>query len=146
MMYQKKYLSLKRILFILCFCGISLSSLSQQPEWSEIAPGIWKAVLGSPEDFDLLKAAGTIPNTEGLEKMGNADFPFDARDIHWQVTDGKTFLRFPLEREEQLYGFGLNFKTVHQRGRILRLHVDHYGGSDDGRTHAPAPFYISSKG
>ena len=146
MMYQKKYFRLKCILFILCLCSISRASLSQQPEWSEVAPGVWKAVLGSPEDFDLLKAAGTVPNTAGLEKMGNADFPFEARDIHWQATDSKTFLRFPLEREEQLYGFGLNFKTVHQRGRILRLHVDHYGGSDDGRTHAPVPFYISSKG
>jgi alpha-glucosidase (family GH31 glycosyl hydrolase) len=41
---------------------------------------------------------------------------------------------------------GLNFKTVEQRGRIMRLHVDHYGGRDNGRTHAPVPFYVSSKG
>lgn len=45
-----------------------------------------------------------------------------------------------------LYGFGLNFQTVHQRGKILNLHVDHYGGRDNGRTHAPVPFYISSSG
>ncbi len=24
--------------------------------------------------------------------------------------------------------------------------MDHYGGKDDGRTHAPVPFYISSRG
>lgn len=29
---------------------------------------------------------------------------------------------------------------------ILQLHVDHYGGRDNGRTHAPTPFYVSSKG
>jgi alpha-D-xyloside xylohydrolase len=45
-----------------------------------------------------------------------------------------------------LYGFGLNFQTVHQRGKILNLHVDHYGGKDNGRTHAPVPFYVSSEG
>ena len=28
----------------------------------------------------------------------------------------------------------------------MQLHVDHYGGRDDGRTHAPVPFYVSSKG
>jgi alpha-D-xyloside xylohydrolase len=28
----------------------------------------------------------------------------------------------------------------------LRLHVDHYGGKDNGRTHAPVPFYVSAKG
>jgi alpha-D-xyloside xylohydrolase len=40
----------------------------------------------------------------------------------------------------------LNFKSVAQRGRIFRLHVDHYGSEDNGRTHAPVPFFISSKG
>ena len=66
--------------------------------------------------------------------------------IRDSIQDGKTCLRFPLQKEEQLYGFGLNFKTVHQRGKILDLHVDHYGGKDNGRTHAPVPFYISSLG
>ena len=55
-------------------------------------------------------------------------------------------LRFPLERGEELFGFGLNFQSVHQRGKVLRLHVNHYGGTDNGRTHAPTPFYISSNG
>ena len=41
---------------------------------------------------------------------------------------------------------GLNFKTHNQRGRILNLHMDHYGGTDNGRTHAPVPFYVSSRG
>ena len=62
------------------------------------------------------------------------------------MVDGKTYLRFPLDRTEQLYGFGLNFQTVHQRGRILNLHVDHFGRSDNGRTHSPTPFYVSSNG
>ncbi|MEZ4902121.1 MAG: hypothetical protein R2822_10370 [Spirosomataceae bacterium] len=51
-----------------------------------------------------------------------------------------------MEKEEQIFGLGLNFQTVNQRGRILNLHVDHYGGKDNGRTHAPVPFYVSSKG
>ena len=63
-----------------------------------------------------------------------------------QVTDGKTYLRFPLEEGEKIFGLGLNFQTVEQRGRILRLHVDHYGGNDNGRTHAPVPFFVSSRG
>ncbi len=49
-------------------------------------------------------------------------------------------------KDEQIFGFGLNFKTVHQRGKILQLHVDHYGGTDNGRTHAPVPFYVSDRG
>ena len=62
------------------------------------------------------------------------------------MVNGETYLRFPLLKGEEIFGFGLNFKTVFQRGNILQLHVDHYGGSDNGRTHAPVPFYVSDQG
>jgi len=67
-------------------------------------------------------------------------------EVHAELIDGKTYVRMPLTKNEQIYGLGLNFQTVHQRGKILNLHVDHYGGKDNGRTHAPVPFYVSSKG
>ncbi len=62
------------------------------------------------------------------------------------MVDGRLTIRLPLTPEEQLYGLGLQFKTVHQRGRVRYLQVDHYGGKDNGRTHAPVPFYVSSSG
>ncbi|MEX2367864.1 MAG: TIM-barrel domain-containing protein [Balneolaceae bacterium] len=114
--------------------------------WELIEPGIWKAEAGSPEAYDLLKASGAQPRTDALAEMGEVDFPLSREDISARVIDGETFLRFPLQRKEEIYGFGLNFKTVHQRGRVLQLHVDHYGGKDNGRTHAPTPFYVSSHG
>ena len=73
-------------------------------------------------------------------------FPFTKDDIAAAVSDSKTALRFPLDIEEKLFSFGLNFRTVYQRGKILQLHMDHYAGKDNGRTHAPVPFYISFKG
>jgi len=78
--------------------------------------------------------------------MPAADFPVLGNEVVAAISDGKTSLRIPLVKGEQLYGFGLNFQTVHQRGKILNLHVDHYGGKDNGRTHAPVPFYVSSQG
>ncbi|MFT7159302.1 MAG: alpha-glucosidase (family GH31 glycosyl hydrolase) [Bacteroidia bacterium] len=131
------------LLLISCF-GFSISAQSVQ--WNEIQNGIWKASVGQPEDISLLKAADISPKVEALKKLAPASFPFDKDKISTQVVDGKTYLRFPLTSEEQIYGLGLNFKTVHQRGRIMTLHVDHYGGKDNGRTHAPVPFYVSSKG
>jgi len=116
------------------------------PEFTEVLPGVWKCIVGRPEAFDLLKASGAMPDKAALTKLGGAVFPFSSTDIAGVVHDGKTSLRFPLDRGEQLYGFGLNFQTIHQRGKILQLHVDHYGGRDNGRTHAPTPFYVSSKG
>jgi alpha-D-xyloside xylohydrolase len=58
----------------------------------------------------------------------------------------KTYLHFPLDQNERIFGLGLNFKTVEQRGRIMRLHMDHYGGQDNGVTMHPCPFYVSSNG
>jgi alpha-glucosidase (family GH31 glycosyl hydrolase) len=119
---------------------------SQTISWTETAPGVWKATAGVPENYDLLKASGATPNREALSAITQASFPLSQPDISIKVVDGKTYLRFPLQKEEQLFGFGLNFQTVYQRGKILQLHVDHYGGKDNGRTHAPTPFYVSSKG
>jgi alpha-D-xyloside xylohydrolase len=122
------------------------SALGQKIIWKEIENGIWKSSVGEPENISLLKAANIHPKTEALKELPKASFPFSEDLISFKIIDGKTYLRFPLTREEQIYGLGLNFKTVHQRGRIMQLHVDHYGGKDNGRTHAPVPFYVSSRG
>lgn len=126
---------------------ITVSLHAQQaPTWTEVAPGVWKTEIGTAEDYDLFTAAGITPNVEAMRKMGSVSFPFPENQVAGRIADGKTNLTFPLERSEQIFGFGLNFKTIHQRGRILELHVDHYGGKDNGRTHAPVPFYVSDKG
>ncbi len=117
-----------------------------QFKWIQIAPGVWKGTTGTPEAYSLLTASGAKPNIAAIGKMEMAEFPFSMNEVVGKVNGGSTILRFPLQKEEQLYGFGLNFQTVHQRGEILQLHVDHYGGQDNGRTHAPTPFYVSSKG
>lgn len=116
------------------------------PAWEEVAPGVWKAEINDREEVTLLDPSSNEPRLSALAAMDGTEFPLPASEIEACVVDGNTFLKFPLEEGEQIYGLGLNFKTVEQRGRILRLHVDHFGGKDDGRTHAPVPFYVSSKG
>ncbi len=135
-----------RLLFKIILLFISTSGFSQKIEWKEISPGIWKTTVGQPDDIDYLKISEVKPNWKALLKLDSTNFPLNRNEIVAKVINGDTHLRFPLEKEEQLYGFGLNFKTIQQRGRIMRLHVDHYGGSDNGRTQAPVPFYISDKG
>lgn len=119
---------------------------AQSIQWTEEFPGVWKGSFGSPDSYTLLSAAGSKPKVDILNKLQATVFPLNKADIHAEIIDGKTYLRFPLVKDEQIYGLGLNFQTVHQRGKILNLHVDHYGGKDNGRTHAPVPFYVSSEG
>lgn len=132
--------------YILLFFFLIFSKLSANVVWTEIFPGVWKGIIGIPENYSLLGIIDSKPKTEGLSRLPKTDRPAFLDSIESNISDRKTMLRFPLKKEEQIYGFGLNFKTVHQRGSILNLHVDHYGGADNGRTHAPVPFYVSSEG
>ena len=130
------------ILFFLFYVLTTQAQLT----WQEVAPGIWKTQCGTPDDYTLLGVANCKTNREGLLKLPKVTIPSQADKILSTLTDGKVYLQLPLQREEKLYGFGLQFKGVQQRGKIFELHVDHYGGKDNGRTHAPVPFYVSSEG
>jgi len=109
-------------------------------------PGVWSLQFGEPEQLNLLNATGIMPRAEALKNKTPEDFPLESSEIKLKLINGKTYIRLPLEKGEQIYGLGLNYKTINQRNRIMRLHVDHYGGRDNGRTHAPVPFFVSSRG
>lgn len=134
------------LLIFLAFSGVSTAISAQNPGWEKVAPGVWKTVIGTPDEYNLLTAAGASPLLSGLETLPQPGFPLDQHKITFSLNDGKVALHFPLEKEEQIFGFGLNFQTIFQRGKVLELHVDHYGGKDNGRTHAPVPFYVSDRG
>jgi alpha-D-xyloside xylohydrolase len=136
----------KSLIVVVALISACILNGQSSLKWQEVYPGIWKASAGKQEDITLLKSALTKANQASLLELPIASFPLPEEKINVLVSDGKIILRFPLQREEQLFGLGLNFKTVNQRGRILNLHVDHYGGVDNGRTHAPVPFYVSSDG
>ncbi|MCF0064877.1 DUF5110 domain-containing protein [Dyadobacter chenwenxiniae] len=136
-------LCLRPLIFL--FYLIPATLTAQTIQWQEMYPGVWKGIAGKPDDYDLLKAAETTPSPT-LQKLSKEAFPLDMTEIRVEQNNGKTYLRLPLVKNEQLFGFGLNFQTVHQRGRIMQLHADHYGKADNGRTHAPVPFYVSSLG
>ena len=127
-------------------CWLSVLSGMASITWTEVEPGIWKGIVGTPEDYNLLSVAGCKPSEQGFTRLPRVALPSLASQITADIRDGKTNISIPLVKNEQIYGFGLNFQTVHQRGKILNLHVDHYGGKDTGRNHAPVPFYISSDG
>lgn len=137
---------MKRYIVTLILSVWTVAQLAAQISWEQVAPGVWKGVVGTPESYSLLQVADVTPKMEGFSRLPEVTLPAFASEIKGDIQDGQTALRIPLQEKEQLYGFGLNFQTVHQRGKILNLHVDHYGGKDNGRTHAPVPFYVSSQG
>lgn len=126
--------------------GVAVQAQTAYCDWKSEASGIWSVRVGNPEKVDLLSELSLTPKIEAINAMPEATLPISKEDIVFKQVDGKTYIQFPLEKGEKIFGLGLNFKTVEQRGRIMRLHMDHYNGRDDGRTHAPVPFFVSSKG
>src|SRR5690606_5084794 len=87
-------------------------------DWQEAAPGVWRADAGTPEDVSLLGAAAVQPRRDALARLPSVEFPLPRPQIRAVRVDGKLYLRFPLGADEQLYGLGLNFKRVQQRGVV----------------------------
>lgn len=132
------------LLALLVLCGCADAG---KPDMKKVANGVWEVTVGKPDAFNLTNGLGIKPRLEAIDAMEETDeLPFSIDELKIELFDGKTYIRFPLDEGEKIFGLGLNFKSVERRGSIEKLHVDHYGGSDNGRTHAPVPFFVSSKG
>lgn len=118
------------------------------PVWNEVAPGVWKTTIGKADSLTLLSAAGGNPLRDALAQMPEATFPLDPTEIEGRNFNGKTAVRFPLEGNEDIYGLGVDFSSVRRNGGVFQLHVDHWDSKRaiTGRTHAPVPLYVSTKG
>jgi alpha-glucosidase (family GH31 glycosyl hydrolase) len=114
--------------------------------WSQVAPGIWRAAVGSPEQLSPLLASGAQPRMEALRAMGHEPFPLDAGLIGAEVGPCRNVVCLPVEPDEGLFGLGLQFMRINHRGRQRYLRVNSDPKHDTGETHAPVPFYVSSRG
>jgi alpha-glucosidase (family GH31 glycosyl hydrolase) len=138
------------------FTGLSLSllavngdksDLSPVHEWQQPAAGTWKLELGNADaELRYTDLAAEKPRFKAINSIGKSPFPFAKSAISTlKTSDGKIMVRIPCSADEKIYGFGLQMKNIKSSKKVLELKVDHWklGG---GRTHAPVPFYISSKG
>ena len=115
--------------------------------WQKVANGVYAASIGDPDaELRYSDLAGSAPKITALNDL--PDVPLSKALVNTRFylgTDNMIMVHVPTEPDEKIFGYGLQFdKTMHS-GRILELKVDHFqkGG---GATHAPVPFFISSKG
>ena len=111
--------------------------------WEKVLPGVWKASLGEMQLNALDFTSG--PKASAIAELGDMPFPFDQTETYHHKTPTRLGIRLPLDEQEKIYGLGLEFEGINRRKQVYTLKVDHYGGVK-GYTHAPVPFYISSKG
>ncbi len=146
---------MKRTVTLLLVAAFSIPSIRAQspvkpitPAWTQVAPGVWKTTVGQAESITLLKAAGGQPAHSALKALPEIPFPLDPKEIEARTYDWKTSLRFPLGENEDIYGLGVDFASLRRNGTVFELHVDHWNrrAPTPGRTHAPVPLYVSTKG
>jgi len=137
------------ILLLICSSSVragsdvTLISSMDVLKWEKVAVGVWKASIGTKELASMDYAAP--PKLKALSDMGQATFPFEPKATRGQLYASGANVRLPLDASKKIYGLGLEFKGMNRRRDVYHLKVDHYGGVK-GYTHAPVPFYVSSKG
>lgn len=126
---------------------------SAAPHSSEtLFPGVTRLRFGTPEKLTPVSLRTVSPAAESLDRLAPPpDCPVDLSAIHATTNARGCRLEIPLELDEELYGFGLQLKSHRQRERgkpgkkkLLRVNSDPV--ADTGDSHAPVPFYVSTRG
>jgi alpha-D-xyloside xylohydrolase len=113
--------------------------------WERIHPGVWRATLGTPERYTPVTSRLVPPQSTAFEKLPRVDA------VPLPPIQGKRLARgymvqLPLRPEEQIYGLGLQFMSLAQRGKKKVARVNADPKMDTGDSHAPAPFYVTTEG
>lgn len=58
---------------------LMLLPVHAQIAWKQVEPGVWKGVVGTPEDYSLLDVAAVTPLKESLRACRKLLCP------HWQM-------------------------------------------------------------
>ncbi len=111
-----------------------------------IAGGVYKFVIGSPEEHTPVSVLKPQPRLAELAALPDLPCPMDKEACVWSVTPRALTIELPLDPEEDLYGLGLQMKSFRQTGRKKLLRSNSDPTSDTGDSHAPVPFLASTAG
>lgn len=130
---------------LLLYCIFFHTALFAQT-YAKIAPGIWKVSFGEPEAFPPSEFK-ELPSLDGIKQLSDSNQPpFDLSNIKFKATQRGCIAELNLDDEEELYGFGLQANTFKQKGLRKEIHVNSLVTGNIGFSHAPVPFYLSTRG
>lgn len=113
----------------------------------QIAAGIWKITLGKPEATTPVSVRSHPVRQDDLDRLPRCDnAPFEASQVLHKSMKRGYCVELPLDEDEQIYGFGLQLKSFNHKGGKKHICVNADPLSDSGDSHAPVPFYVSTKG
>lgn len=123
---------------------IWISGKAHEPV-EKIEAGIYKYKAGTEDAYTPLDFKMPAMS-EQLKNLPNCNSPFNDVELKITVTSRGCTVELPLSKDENIYGFGLQMGSFIQNNLKRRPIVNDHPLKDLGYTHAPQPFYISSKG
>lgn len=112
----------------------------------KIANGIYKITIGTPESFTPVSVLNPQPRWEALSQLSDNACPFAEDQIGLRLRAGGCTVEIPLDISEDIYGMGLTLKSFRQSGLKKQLRTNCDPVADHGDSHAPVPFYVSTRG
>ncbi len=110
----------------------------------EVHPGVWRFRLGAPEAITPVSKRSYPPAVSALRELPAAGTcPVEAAGT---ASKRGYLVRIPLGPAEAVYGYGLQLLSLAQRGGKKRLRVNADPKMDTGDSHAPVPFYLTTRG
>lgn len=107
-------------------------------------PGVWKLRFGSPEAITPVQTRHYAESRPGFARLPQvSECPVQ---VTAQISARGCLLHIPLASNEAVYGLGLQLMSFLQRGSKKKLRINADPKMDTGDSHAPVPFYVTSRG
>ena len=98
-----------------------------------------KFTFGTPDEFVPSRYCDKFNYVE-------TDAKYPASNFTYRQTKAGAVIEFPLEDDARIFGFGLQLKRFDHRGYRLKLAVNSDPVAPTGDSHAPVPFFVTTKG
>jgi alpha-D-xyloside xylohydrolase len=120
-------------------------SSNHSVSFSPVLSGIWRATIGNPEAYTPVSGRTFPPDTKAIEALSAVN-QVPVAGFTGKVGPRGCLLTLPLDPHEEIFGFGLQMLSFAQRGKKKTIRVNADPKVDTGDSHAPVPFYVSTKG
>jgi len=121
-------------------------ALKAQMSIREVAPGVEKISQGEIDKFTPYSICGEKPQLKALAELPSPSIPFNLNNIKISQTARGVVVEIPISEKEDIYGFGLQMNSFDQKGLRKKPVVNAYPVNNVGYSHAPMPYYVSTKG
>jgi alpha-D-xyloside xylohydrolase len=121
-----------------------IDSTPQRPV--EVVPGVFKVTLGHPERITPVSVRRSTPLLSGFNSLPPARNDYNYSKVIARPSDRGFHVSLPFDRDEGIFGLGLQLKSCLHSGRKRHLRVNADPLVDTGDSHAPVPFFLSTVG